>query len=148
METAFVLEKLILIVIVFVLTLVIAMYSTLAERNVAGFMQDRMGPDRAGPFGILQPLCDGGKFFFKEEIIPAGAHKGLFIAGPTLAIITACISSAVIPWGQPLTFGDRVIDLQVANINVGVLYIFGVVALGVYGIMLGGWGGDCLGFCT
>lgn len=139
MELAFVLEKFILIVVVFVITLVIAMYSTLAERKVAGFMQDRFGPERAGPFGILQPLCDGGKFFFKEEIIPAGAHKTLFILGPTLAIITACIGSAVIPWGQTLTIGERVIELQVANINVGILYIFGVVALGVYGIMLGGW---------
>jgi NADH-quinone oxidoreductase subunit H len=139
MELAFVIEKFLLVIIIFVITLVIAMYSTLAERKVAGFMQDRPGPDRAGPFGILQPLADGGKFFFKEEIIPAGAHKTLFILGPTLAIITACISSAVIPWGQDLTIGGRVIELQVADINVGVLYIFGVIALGVYGIMLGGW---------
>ena len=139
METAFILEKVILAVVVFVITLVIAMYSTLAERKIAGFMQDRYGPDRAGLFGILQPLCDGGKFFFKEEIIPAGAHKTLFILGPTIAIITACISSAVIPWGQNLTFGDTVVTLQVADVNIGVLYIFGVIALGVYGIMLGGW---------
>lgn len=139
MEGAFILEKLILVVIVFTISLVIAMYSTLAERKIAGFMQDRYGPNRAGIGGILQPLCDGGKFFFKEEIIPAGAHKPLFILGPTLAIITACISSAVIPWGQTLTIGGREIVLQVADINVGVLYIFGVVALGVYGIMLGGW---------
>lgn len=139
METAFIIEKSILVVIIFVVTLVIAMYSTLAERKIAGFMQDRYGPDRAGIFGLLQPLCDGGKFFFKEEIIPAGAHKALFILGPTIAIITACISSAIIPWGQTLTIGERTISLQVADINVGVLYIFGVVALGVYGIMLGGW---------
>ncbi|MGO1670877.1 MAG: NADH-quinone oxidoreductase subunit NuoH [Sphingobacterium sp.] len=139
METAFLLEKLILVIIVFTVTLVIAMYSTLAERKIAGFMQDRYGPDRAGLFGILQPLCDGGKFFFKEEIIPAGAHKTLFILGPTIAIITACISSAVIPWGQSLTIGDRSVALQVADVNIGVLYIFGVIALGVYGIMLGGW---------
>ncbi|MBD1431876.1 NADH-quinone oxidoreductase subunit NuoH [Sphingobacterium sp. DN00404] len=139
MEGVFILEKLILVVIVFTISLVIAMYSTLAERKIAGFMQDRHGPNRAGFGGILQPLCDGGKFFFKEEIIPAGAHKPLFILGPTLAIITACISSAVIPWGQTLTIGGRDVVLQVADINVGVLYIFGVVALGVYGIMLGGW---------
>lgn len=139
MEVAFIIEKSLLVVIIFVITLLIAMYSTLAERKVAGFMQDRYGPDRAGPFGILQPLCDGGKFFFKEEIIPAGAHKAIFIAGPTIAIVTACISSAVIPWGQELIIGERVISLQVADINVGVLYMFGVVALSVYGIMLGGW---------
>ncbi|WP_437919236.1 NADH-quinone oxidoreductase subunit NuoH [Sphingobacterium sp. LRF_L2] len=139
MEEAFILEKLILVVVVFTISLVIAMYSTLAERKIAGFMQDRYGPNRAGIGGILQPLCDGGKFFFKEEIIPAGAHKFLFVAGPTLAIITACISSAVIPWGQDLHVAGRAISLQVADINVGVLYIFGVVALGVYGIMIGGW---------
>ena len=139
MESALLLEKTILVVVVFAITLFIAMYSTLVERKVAGFMQARFGPDRAGPFGLLQPLADGGKFFFKEEIIPAGAHKALFIAGPTIAMFTACISSAVIPWGQELTIGDRVITLQVADINVGVLYIFGVVALGVYGIMIGGW---------
>ncbi|GGC30590.1 NADH-quinone oxidoreductase subunit H [Parapedobacter defluvii] len=139
MESALLLEKTILVVAVFAITLFIAMYSTLVERKVAGFMQARFGPDRAGPFGLLQPLADGGKFFFKEEIIPAGAHKALFIAGPTIAMFTACISSAVIPWGQELTIGDRVITLQVADINVGVLYIFGVVALGVYGIMIGGW---------
>ena len=139
MEWSFVIEKLILVSVIFVITLVIAMYSTLAERKIAGFMQDRYGPDRAGIFGILQPLCDGGKFFFKEEIIPAGAHKVLFIVGPTIAIITACISSAVIPWGQELQIGDRVVSLQVADVNVGILYMFGVIALGVYGIMLGGW---------
>lgn len=139
METAFILEKLILVVIIFTITLVIAMYSTLAERKIAGFMQDRPGPNRAGPFGILQPLCDGGKFFFKEEIIPAGSHKALFILGPILAIVTACITSAVIPWGQTLEIGGKSISLQVADINIGVLYIFGVIALGVYGVMLGGW---------
>src|SRR5690606_30628524 len=139
MESALLLEKTILVVVVFAITLFIAMYSTLVERKVAGFMQARFGPDRAGPFGMLQPLADGGKFFFKEEIIPAGAHKALFIAGPTIAMFTACISSAVIPWGQELTIGEKVFTLQVTDINVGVLYIFGVVALGVYGIMIGGW---------
>ena len=139
MEVAFILEKLILVVVVFTITLVIAMYSTLAERKIAGFMQDRYGPDRAGLFGLLQPLCDGGKFFFKEEIIPAGAHKPLFILGPVIAIITACISSAVIPWGQELTINGNQVSLQVADVNIGVLYVFGVIALGVYGIMLGGW---------
>src|SRR5690606_4218786 len=139
MEVELLLEKSVLVVIVFAITLAIAAYSTLAERKVAGFMQSRYGPDRAGPAGILQPLADGGKFFFKEEIIPAGADKALFIAGPTIAIITACISSAVIPWGGELIIGDRAISLQVTDINVGVLYMFGVVALGVYGVMIGGW---------
>jgi len=98
-----------------------------------------VGPNRAGPFGILQPLADGAKMFLKEEIIPTNSSSFLFIVGPSLAIMTACIGSAVIPWGQKLTIGSHVIDLQVTDINVGVLYIFGVVSLGVYGVMIGGW---------
>jgi NADH-quinone oxidoreductase subunit H len=128
-----------LVVIIFLVSLVIAMYSTYAERKVAAFFQDRIGPNRAGPFGILQPLADGAKMFLKEEIIPTNASGFLFIAGPSLAILTACIGSAVIPWGQKLTIGSHVVDLQVADINVGILYIFGVVSLGVYGVMIGGW---------
>src|SRR5580698_6637798 len=131
--------KLILIVIIFAISLLIALYSTYAERKVAAFFQDRLGPNRAGPWGILQPFADGGKMFLKEEIIPANASAFLFIAGPSLSILTACIGSAVIPWGQKLTIGSHVVDLQVADINVGILYIFGVVSLGVYGIMIGGW---------
>jgi NADH-quinone oxidoreductase subunit H len=115
------------------------MYSTYAERKIAAFFQDRIGPNRAGPWGILQPLADGGKMFLKEEIIPTNASPFLFIAGPSLAILTACIGSAVIPWGQTITIGTHVVPLQVTDINVGILYIFGVVSLGVYGVMIGGW---------
>ncbi|MDP9048112.1 MAG: NADH-quinone oxidoreductase subunit NuoH [Bacteroidota bacterium] len=131
--------KFVLIVIIFAISLVVAMYSTYAERKVAAFFQDRIGPNRAGPFGLLQPLADGAKMFLKEEIIPTNASGFLFIAGPSIAILTACIGSAVIPWGQKLTIGSHVIDLQVTDINVGILYIFGVVSLGVYGVMIGGW---------
>jgi NADH-quinone oxidoreductase subunit H len=139
MELWDIIFKFALVVIIFLISLVIAMYSTYAERKVAAFFQDRIGPNRAGPWGILQPLADGGKMFLKEEIIPTNASSFLFIVGPSLAILTACIGSAVIPWGQQLTIGSRVIDLQVADINVGILYIFGVVSLGVYGVMIGGW---------
>ncbi len=128
-----------LVLIIFLISLLVAMYSTYAERKIAAFFQDRIGPNRAGPFGILQPLADGAKMFLKEEIIPTNASSFLFIAGPSLAILTACIGSAVIPWGQTLTFGTHHVDLQVADINVGILYIFGVVSLGVYGVMIGGW---------
>lgn len=139
MGTADILIKFALIVIIFLISLVVAMYSTYAERKIAAFFQDRVGPNRAGPFGILQPLADGAKMFLKEEIIPTNSSGFLFIVGPSLAIMTACIGSAVIPWGQKLTIGTHVIDLQVTDINVGVLYIFGVVSLGVYGVMIGGW---------
>jgi NADH-quinone oxidoreductase subunit H len=139
MELADIIIKFILVVIIFAISLVVAMYSTYAERKLAAFFQDRIGPNRAGPWGILQPLADGGKMFLKEEIIPTNASSFLFIVGPSLAIMTACIGSAVIPWGQTLVIGSYVIDLQVADINVGILYIFGVVSLGVYGVMIGGW---------
>lgn len=139
MELADILIKFVLIVVIFAISLVVAMYSTYAERKVAAFFQDRIGPNRAGPWGILQPLADGGKMFLKEEIIPTNASPFLFIVGPSLAILTACIGSAVIPWGQQITIGSTVVDLQVTDINVGILYIFGVVSLGVYGVMIGGW---------
>jgi len=139
MGTAEIIIKIVLVVIIFAISLVIAMYSTYAERKIAAFLQDRVGPNRAGPWGILQPLADGGKMFLKEEIIPTNASPFLFIAGPSLAIMTACIGSAVIPWGQTMTIGSYTFDLQVTDINVGILYIFGVVSLGVYGIMIGGW---------
>lgn len=139
MEISFVIEKFILVAVIFGISLVVAMYSTYAERKVAAYLQDRLGPDRAGPFGILQPLADGVKMFMKEEIIPSDANKWLFIVGPGLALLCACIGTAVIPWGSPMEIGGKIVPLQVADINVGVLYIFGVVSLGVYGVMIGGW---------
>ncbi|MFN0048699.1 MAG: NADH-quinone oxidoreductase subunit NuoH [Cytophagales bacterium] len=139
MDIFFLVEKLTLIAIIFSLSLVIAMYSTYAERKFAAFFQDRIGPNRAGPFGILQPLADGGKLFFKEEIIPQTSNVGLFIMGPSLAMLTACMTSAVIPWGTYIELYGRNVSLQVADINIGILYVFGVVSMGVYGIMIGGW---------
>ena len=139
MEIDFIIEKFILVTVLFAISLLIAMYSTYAERKVAAFLQDRLGPDRAGPFGILQPLADGIKMFMKEEIVPTNANKWLFMVGPGLAMLCACIGTAVIPWGQDMVIGDRIVALQVADINVGLLYIFGVIALGVYGVMIGGW---------
>jgi len=139
MGLADIIIKFILVVIIFAISLLIALYSTYAERKVAAFFQDRLGPNRAGPWGILQPFADGGKMFLKEEIIPASASKFLFIAGPSLSIFTACIGSAVIPWGKTLVIAGHTVDLQVTDINVGVLYILGVVSLGVYGVMIGGW---------
>src|SRR5215470_10438993 len=101
--------KISLVVGIFLISLLIAMYSTYAERKVAAFLQDRLGPDRAGPWGILQPAADGMKMFMKEEIIPTRATGFLFIVGPALAIMTACIGSAVIPWGQKLVIGSTII---------------------------------------
>ena len=136
---ALIVEKLVLIVVVVMSSLVIAMYATFAERKVAAIMQDRRGPNRAGPFGILQPLADGLKLFFKEEIIPNFSSKFLFILGPCLAMLTAMMTSAIIPWGDKVHFFGRDISLQIADINIGILYVFGVVSMGVYGIMIGSW---------
>ncbi len=139
MLSSYIIVKIILILVLFMVTLGIAAYSTYAERKVAAFLQDRLGPNRAGIYGLLQPLADGGKMFFKEEIIPAASDKFIFILGPSLFMITALMTSAIIPWGPDVSIHGEVHSLQVADINIGLLYLFGVVSLGVYGIMLGGW---------
>src|SRR5574343_1971161 len=100
MDWALLLDKTILIVIIFAISLGIAAYSTYVERKVAAFLQDRVGPDRAGPFGLLQPLADGVKLFLKEEIIPTASNKFLFILGPCILMPTALMTSAIIPWGK------------------------------------------------
>ena len=131
--------KIILVVALFVVSLVVAMYSTFAERKISALMQDRVGPNRAGPFGLLQPLADGIKMFMKEEIIPNVSNKTLFILGPCLAMTTALMAGVLIPWGGKIELWGETFNLQVADLNIGVLYIFGVTSLGVYGIMIGGW---------
>ena len=121
------------------MSLGIATYSTWAERKVAAFMQDRSGPNRAGWGGLLQPLADAGKMFFKEEFFPATANRALFVIGPCVAMITACMAWAVIPFGDRLIIDGVTYLVQGIEINIGMLYIFGVVSLGVYGLMIGGW---------
>lgn len=135
----FLLLKFVLVVIVFAVSLGIAAYSTYAERKIAAFLQDRVGPDRAGPFGILQPVADGVKMFMKEEIIPSNADRLLFILGPCIMMMTACMTGVVIPWGHGLEINGTFYPVQITDINIGILYVFGVVSIGVYGIMIGGW---------
>ena len=135
----FLLTKGILILLVVGLSFFIAMYTTYAERKVAAWLQDRRGPNRAGPFGIFQPLADGGKLFFKEEIIPLSSNKFLFILGPAIAMLTALLTSSVIPWGTSFEIFGVHVTPQVADIDMGILFVFGVVSVGVYGIMIGGW---------
>lgn len=131
--------KIILVLALFLLSLTVAAYSTWAERKVAAIMQDRVGPNRAGPWGLLQPLADGGKFFFKEDFTPANAERFLFVLGPSIVMFISLLTGAVIPWGKSLNIGGYSFDLQVANIDVGVLYILGLASVSVYGMMLGGW---------
>ena len=129
----------ILVIVLFFVCLGAAAYETLMERRVAAFLQDRFGPNRAGIWGIFQPLCDGGKLFFKEDFIPKNAEKWLFIIAPGILMLIALSTGAVIPWGKSLSIGGASHPIQVAQIDVGVLYIMGMVSIGVYGVMLGGW---------
>jgi NADH-quinone oxidoreductase subunit H len=139
MDSTFIIEKSVVILVVFAFTMVMAMYSTYAERKVAAFLQDRVGPNRAGPFGLFQPLADGLKLFSKEEFIPNTPNKFLFMVGPGISMGTALMTSAVIPWGDRLHLFGRDILLQATDIDVAMLYFIGVVSVGVYGIMIGGW---------
>ena len=137
--TLYIIYKTLLASAILILSLVVAMYSTLIERKMAGFFQDRLGPDRAGPWGLFQPLADGIKLFFKEEFIPNTADKFLYILGPSLTMLVALLTSAAIPWGPSFLINGKEYPFQVADINIGILYIFAIVSIGVYGIMIGGW---------
>ncbi len=135
----FLLEKTVLISIIFLFSFGIGAYSTYGERKIAAFLQDRLGPNRAGKFGILQPLADGVKFFFKEDFIPNRADVIFYTLAPALFMITVLMTLAVIPWGPDLHLGTRIVQLQIVDINIGILYVFAMTSVGGYGIMFGGW---------
>lgn len=139
MDNTIIIEKSVIILVVFAITMVMAMYSTWAERKVAAFLQDRVGPNRAGWGGLLQPLADGMKLFSKEEFEPDTPNRFLFYVGPAIAMSTALMTSAVIPWGDHFHLFGRDIILQASDIDNAMLYIFAVLSIGVYGIMIGGW---------
>ena len=138
MNSTLIIDKSVIILVVFAVTMLMAMYSTWAERKVAAWLQDRIGPNRAGPLGLFQPLADGLKLFSKEEFFPNTPNKFLFVVGPAIAMSTALMTSAVIPWGDRFHLFGRDILLQATDIDVALLYIFGVISVGVYGIMIGG----------
>lgn len=139
MEISFIIEKLVIILIVFAVTMFFALYSTLAERKIAGFIQDRYGPNRAGIFGILQPLCDGAKLFSKEEFIPNTPNKFLFIVGPGVAMTVSLLGSAVIPWAQKFVISGVEYIPQVGEVNIALLYVVAVMSTSIYGIVIGAW---------
>lgn len=129
-----------IIIVIFAVILTTVALLTFAERRISAFMQDRLGPNRVGPWGLLQPVADGIKFLMKEDVIPAEANKLLFVVAPLITIITAMLTFAVVPFGHELVLpGNRVINLQIANLNVGILYIFAIASMGIFGIILGGW---------
>ena len=134
------------IALVLFVVLTLVAYLTYAERRVSAFIQDRIGPNRVGPFGLLQPMADGVKFIFKEDIIPENANKHFYIIAPALSLVTAIIALAVIPigYGFNTTLFDLLdepvyVSLQIADINVGLLDVLAITSLSVYGIVIGGW---------
>ena len=134
----FLLISILKIIVVLVITLTAVAYTVLLERKVLGRIQNRWGPSRVGPFGLLQPLADGIKLFLKEDMMPLAVERPLFILAPIIALSCALISIAVVPFGKPYYFHN--VDLtQISNINIGLLVILGITSIGVYGVALSGW---------
>jgi len=135
----FVLVSIIKTVIALVVLLTAVAYSVWLERKVVGHMQNRWGPTRVGPFGLLQPLADGAKFLLKEDLTPPYVYKPLYIAAPMIAVVFALTSIAVIPVGNSVSLFGITTPLQITDVNIGLLVVLGVTSLGVYGIALAGW---------
>jgi NADH-quinone oxidoreductase subunit H len=138
-DLAFLIESLAKVLIVFGFVLAGVPLIVWMERKVLGHMQDRIGPQRVGPFGLLQTIADGIKLFFKEDLIPAGADKVVFLMAPALPVITALVALCVIPFGDTVHVFGRDVALQVTDVNIAVLWVLGTTSMGVYGIVLGGW---------
>ena len=125
--------------LVFFVILTLAAYLVLAERRVLAWIQDRKGPNRVGPFGLLQPLADVIKMLTKEDLRPVGADKWLFFLAPAMAAIPAIMVFAVIPFGEPVTLFNKQVPLVVADLNVGLLFFLALSSIAVYSVALGGW---------
>ncbi|PYX01818.1 MAG: NADH-quinone oxidoreductase subunit NuoH [Acidobacteria bacterium] len=137
--TTFIIVSVIKTVIALFVLLTAVAYSVWLERKVVGHIQNRWGPTRVGPFGLLQPLADGAKFLFKEDLIPPHVYKPLYIAAPMLAVMFALTSISVIPIGNVVTIGNIKTPLQITDVNIGLLIVLGITSLGVYGVALAGW---------
>ncbi|OQY20231.1 MAG: NADH-quinone oxidoreductase subunit H [Desulfobacteraceae bacterium 4572_35.1] len=127
------------ILAVFIVVILIVAYATYAERKIIGRMQTRLGPTMTGPLGLLQPIADGLKLFFKEDIIPAQSSKLAFLLAPMMILVPAFITVAVIPFGGDVVIKGFAVPLQITDLNIGILYILAMAGLGVYGIVLAGW---------
>jgi len=137
--TDLVIEWIVKILVIFGILLTAVAYLSYMERKVMGWIQLRRGPNRVGPGGLLQPLADGLKFMFKEDIIPSQANRLLFALAPMLFLVPAVMTFIVIPYGSEVNLFGRTIPLRVTRIDVGLLYVLGLGSLGVYGIALAGW---------
>ncbi|MBI4746497.1 MAG: NADH-quinone oxidoreductase subunit NuoH [Deltaproteobacteria bacterium] len=140
--TEFVIIMLVKMFVIFGAVMLTMTYITLAERKILGYMQIRPGPNRVGPWGLLQPIADGIKLFLKEDIIPDNASKAVFVIAPAMALIPAVMTIAVVPFGPEVSILGRNVTLFMADINIGILYIFAVSSIGVYGIVLAGWSSE------
>lgn len=129
----------VVILVVLHLALGAAAYLILLERKVCAWVQDRIGPNRVGPMGLLQPLADGVKLFFKEDFTPRGADRTLFILAPAITAVFAIIAFAIIPWGGVLEIAGYEVKMMAADVNIGVVFLLAMTAMGVYGVGLGGW---------
>lgn len=138
-DNAQLITSIIVIVVVIHLALGAAAYLILLERKISAWAQDRLGPNRVGPLGLLQPIADGLKLFLKEDFIPRGADRVLFIIAPGITVITAMIGFAVIPWAGVLEVGDQAVKVIAADVNIGIVYLVATASLSVYGVALGGW---------
>jgi NADH-quinone oxidoreductase subunit H len=127
------------VLLVFAATMLTVLLMIYAERRISAFIQGRLGPNRVGPHGLLQPIADGIKFLMKEDIIPAGVDKPIYLLAPAMLLIPALMTFAVIPFGSDIILFGRNIPLQVADVNVGILYILALTSIGVYGLVLAGW---------
>ena len=135
----FFLWSLLKVAVVTVVMLLGVAYTVLLERKLVGRIQNRWGPSRVGPFGLLQPLVDGAKSFLKEDIIPTAVNRPLYLLAPIIALGCALISIAVVPFGAPDVGPDGLHFFQISDVNIGLLVILGVTSIGVYGIALAGW---------
>ena len=135
----FIIVSIVKIVIALFILLTAVAYTTLAERKVVAHLQNRWGPTRVGPFGIWQPLADGLKFIFKEDLTPPYVNRPLYLLAPVISLVTALTSIAVIPVGPYIKLGSISTPLQITDVNIGLLVILGVTSVGVYGVALAGW---------
>ncbi|WP_058185683.1 NADH-quinone oxidoreductase subunit NuoH [Terracidiphilus gabretensis] len=135
----FVLWSILKVLVVTVVLLTAVAYTVLLERKVVGRIQNRWGPSRVGPFGLLQPLVDGAKLFLKEDIVPTSVYKPLYLLAPVLALGCALISIAVVPFGNPEVAPQGFRIFQISDVNIGLLVVLGITSIGVYGIALAGW---------